>query len=96
LNFSVDASASRRVHRESHHRRPDVIEELNFRDGLHAAGGHADGAPHDARSARGVLKTRFGAYLRCQPAVALNTPPFPLRPEDLVFAASVGDVFTET
>src|SRR6266852_3246599 len=31
-----------------HHGRPDVVEELNFRDGLQAARGHADGAADDA------------------------------------------------
>src|SRR5258708_12521966 len=31
-----------------HHGRPDVVEELDFGDGLQAAGGHADGAADDA------------------------------------------------
>src|ERR1700687_4899845 len=30
-----------------HHRRPDVVEELNLDDRLQAAGGHAGGAPHN-------------------------------------------------
>ena len=38
--------------RNLHHRRPDVIEELNFHHRLHPARGHAGGAAHDVRLAR--------------------------------------------
>src|ERR1700722_1926991 len=62
-----------------HHRGPDIVEELNFRDGFESADGHAEGAPDNRALAKGVLKTRSAPYLRCKPAVALKTPPFPFK-----------------
>ena len=59
-----------------HHRRPDVVEELNFRYWLQASGSHTNGSPTMLASASGVLKTRSAPYFRCNPAVALKTPPF--------------------
>ena len=37
-----------------HHGGPDVVEELNFGDGLEAARGHADGAADDAGFRQGA------------------------------------------
>ena len=52
-----------------HERRPDVIEELNFDDGLESARRHPDRAPHDVR-----LGER-----RVEDAVAAETPLEPVR-----------------
>src|SRR5208283_164137 len=44
-----------------HHGGPDVIEELDFRDGLQASGGHADGAAYDAGFRDGRIEDAIGS-----------------------------------
>src|SRR5258708_23177148 len=46
-----------------HHGGPDVVEELNFGDGLHATGGHADCTAPDACFSEGRVETAVGAPL---------------------------------
>jgi len=46
-----------------HHGRPNVVEELDFRDRLQAAGGHADRAAHDARLSERRIENAVVAVL---------------------------------
>src|SRR5579883_2039015 len=44
-----------------HHGRPDVIEKLNFSDGLESASGHADGPAHDAGLRKRSIEDAVGS-----------------------------------
>ena len=60
-----------------HHRRPNVIEELDLRHGLQAAHRHANGAAHNARFGDRRIEAASGAEATAGRAVTLNTPPLP-------------------
>src|SRR4029077_9144966 len=49
-----------------HHRRPDVVEELNFRDGLQSTRGHADRPADNAGLCERRIKDAIVAKLTLQ------------------------------
>ena len=65
-----------------HHRGPDVIEELDLDDRLHAARRHADGAADDGGLGDGRVEQRREPKAICRPCVALKTPPLPFTSRD--------------
>ena len=80
-----------------HHRRPDVVEELNLHHRLQPARGHASGAAHEVGFRDRRVEYPFGAELDLQArgqlehtALALDQFLF-----EIFFAAAVGDVFPE-
>ena len=61
-----------------HHRRPDVIEELNLGHRLEPARRHADGAPHDGRFGERRVEAALASRTRsADRRSALKTPPLP-------------------
>src|SRR5215472_2062142 len=78
-----------------HHRGPDVVEELDFRHRLQTAGGHADGAPHDARFGQRRIEHAVGAVLALQSSGGLEYAALPFHVLEVFFAAGVGHVFAE-
>src|ERR1700683_1707578 len=55
-----------------HHRRPDVVEELNFNYGLEPARGHADRAADDVGFGERSIEHAVGAVLALEPGGRLK------------------------
>ena len=78
-----------------HHRRPDVVEKLNFHHRLQPARGHADRAAHDAGlRQRGVIAAR-AAKLPLQAMGDFEDPALAFHLGQIAFMAAVGNVLTE-
>ena len=94
--LSVRSPAQRRQFvSELHHRRPDVIEELNFDTGFIPTIAMPLARPTIDASAIGVLKHRELPNSACRPAVSLKTPPLPLTSLQMTFPAAIGNVFAK-
>ena len=78
-----------------HHGRPDVVEELDFRDGLQAAYGHPQGAPDDAGFRERGIENPVVAVFALQSRGGFEDAALPLHVPEVVFAAGVSDVFAE-
>ena len=78
-----------------HHGGPDVVEELNFGDGLQAADGHADGAADDAGFGERRVEDAVGAVFALQAGGGFEDAALPFYVLEIFFAAGVGDVFAE-
>ena len=78
-----------------HHRRPDVVEKLNFHHRLQPPGGHADGAAHNAGlRQRGVIAAR-AAKLPLQAMGDFEDSALAFHLGQIAFMAAVGNVLTE-
>ena len=77
------------------HGRPDVIEELNFDDRLHAAHGVADGAADDVGLGQRRVEDALGAELGLQAGGELEDAALAFDLGERLFAAGVGHVFAE-
>ena len=78
-----------------HHRRPDVVEELNFHHRLQPADGHADGAAHNAGlRQRGVVAAR-AAKLPLQAVGDFEDSALAFHLGQIAFMAAVGNVLAE-
>ena len=75
------------------HGRPDVVEELNLDDGLHASHGIADGPAHDIGFGQRRVEDALGAELGLQAGGELEDAAFALDLSQRLFAAGVGHVF---
>ena len=75
------------------HGRPDVVEELDFDDRLHAADGVADGAADDVGLGQRRVEDALGAEFGLQAGGELEDAAFALDLGERVFAAGVGHVF---
>src|SRR5580658_10835191 len=80
-----------------HHRRPDVIEELNLHDGLQPACGHAGGAAHDRGLGQRRIEDAVRAKLVLQAERQFEDSAFAFDQLALqiLFAAAIGHVFAE-
>src|SRR5208282_145311 len=78
-----------------HHRGPDVVEELNFRDGLKSARGHADCPADDACFRERRVEDAIVSVLALQAGGGLEDAALPFHLFEGLFAAGVGDVFAE-
>src|SRR6266436_7821315 len=78
-----------------HHCRPDVVEELDFGDGLQPARSHADGAADDAGFGQGRIENAIVAVLSLQAGGGLENAALPFYVLQIFAAAGVGYVFTE-
>src|SRR5216683_359977 len=78
-----------------HHGRPDVIEELDFGDGLEAAGGHADGAANDAGFREGRVENAILAVFSLQAGGGFEDAALAFDVLQIFVAAGVGDIFAE-
>ena len=78
-----------------HHGWPDVVEELDFRDGLQSACGHPQGAPDDAGFRERGIENPVVAVFALQSRGSLEDAALPLHVPEVVFAAGVGDVLAE-
>ena len=79
------------------HGGPDVVEELDFDDRLHAADGHADGAADDVGFGERRVEDAVGAELLLQAGGELEDAAlaFDLALAQLLIAAGVGHIFAE-
>ncbi len=79
------------------HGGPDVIEELNFGDGLEAADGHPDGAADDGGFGERGVEDAAGAEFALQAGGELEDSPFAfdLLVGEVFLAGAVGDIFAE-
>src|SRR5581483_1608504 len=80
---------------ELHHGGPNVIEELNFGDRLHAAAGHADGAAHDGGFGEGRIEAAARAELHLQAGGDFEDAALSFDFAEAGFAAAIGDIFAE-
>ena len=78
-----------------HHGGPDVIEELDFGDGLQSAHGHADGAADDGGFGERRIEDAVGAVIALQAGGGFEDAAFAFDVLEVFFAAAVGDVFAE-
>src|SRR5580700_2861933 len=80
-----------------HHRRPDVVEELNFDDGLQPARGHASGAADYSSLGERRIENAVIAEFVLQAEGKFEHPAFALDQllPEVLFAAAIGDVFAE-
>jgi hypothetical protein len=78
-----------------HHGRPDVIEELDLRHGLHAARGHADGAADDIGFGQRRIENAPGAEFLLQTCGRLENAALPFYFLEVILTAAVGHVFAE-
>ena len=78
-----------------HHGGPDVVEELNFGDGLHAARGHADGAADNAGFREGRVEDAVRTVFTLQARSGFENAALPFYVAQIFLAAGVGDVFAE-
>src|SRR5260370_6052273 len=74
-----------------HHGRPDVVEELNFGDGLEAAGGHADGAANDAGFGEGRVENAIVAVFSLQAGSGFEDAALAFDVLEIFLTAGVGD-----
>src|SRR5258708_5144285 len=81
--------------RNRHHSRPDVIEKLNFHDGLDAAQGHADGAADDVGFGQRRIEYACGAESPLQAPGSFENAALAFDVGQVFLAATVGDVFAE-
>src|ERR1700676_4897155 len=78
-----------------HHRWPDVIEELNLGDRLHASRGHSDGAPHDARFRNRSVEHTSGPKSPLQIHSGLENSALAFHTVQIVFVAAIRDVLAK-
>ena len=78
-----------------HHGRPDVVEELDFGDGLQSARGHADGAADDVGFGERRVENAIGAVFALQAGSGFEDAALPFHVLEIFFAAGVGNVFAE-
>src|SRR5579862_1911430 len=80
-----------------HHRRPDVIEELNLDHWLQPTRGHTGGAPHDGGLSKRSVEHPVIAKLALQAERQLEDSALTLDQLALqiFFAAAVGNVFAK-
>src|SRR6266481_4136916 len=78
-----------------HHGGPDVVEELNFGDGFHASGGHADCPAHDACFSEGRVEDSVGAIFALESCGGFEDAALPFYVLEIFLAAGVGNVFAE-
>ena len=78
-----------------HHGRPDVVEELNFRNRLQPSNGHADGAPHDRSFGDRRIEHAARAVLALQARSGLEDAALPFHVGQIFDAAAVRDIFSE-
>ena len=80
---------------ELHHRRPDVVEELDLDDRLQLARRHADAAADDRRFGERRVEDAIVAVQALQPVRDLEDAAFAGDDVQNLRAAGVGDVFAE-
>ena len=80
-----------------HHRRPDVVEELNLDHRLQPARGHARGAAHDRGLGQRRIEDAVRAKFVLQAEGELEDSAFAFHqlPLQVFFAAAIGYVFAE-
>src|SRR5579859_1151657 len=78
-----------------HHRGPDVVEELNFGDGLEPPRGHADGTADYGGLRQGRVENTVVAVLALQAGGGFENAALALDLLQIDFAAGVGDVLAE-
>src|SRR5580698_5080919 len=80
-----------------HHRRPDVIEELDFNYWFESASCHARGASYDIGFCQGRIEDAVSPEFHLQSGGQLEDSAFAFYqlPLYVLFAAGVGDVFAE-
>ena len=78
-----------------HHRGPDVIEELYFRNGFQTARRHADGAAHDGGFSQRSIEGAAGAELHLQPGGDLEHSAFAFDVVEIFLARAIGHVLAE-
>ncbi len=78
-----------------HERRPDVVEELDLHDRLQAAGGHADGPPHDGGLGEGGVVDPPGSVSALEVVGDLEHPPLALHLVQALLAGAVRHVLPE-
>ena len=78
-----------------HHRRPDVVEELDLDDRLQSARGHADGAADDVRLRERRVEHAIAAEGALQPVRDLEDAALARDRCERVGAAAIGDVLAE-
>src|SRR5258705_18866 len=75
--------------------RPDVVEELDFHDGLEAPGREPDGSTNDVGFGQGGVVHAVAAELALQPPRHLEDAALALHFLQVLHAADVGDVLAE-
>src|SRR5262249_4164978 len=78
-----------------HHRRPDVVKELDFRHRLQSARGHANRAAHDAGFGQRGIENAVSAVFALQSGGGLENAALPFYIFEIFFAAGIGDVLAE-
>ena len=78
-----------------HHRRPDVIEELNLRDRLQPAHRHSQRAPHDARLGNRRVEHAHRSESPLQAGGRLENAALPFHAGQIFFAPAIGHVLAE-
>ncbi len=74
---------------------PNVVEELDFDDGLEASGGHADGAADDVGLGEWGVEDAVFTKLSLEACGDLKDAAFAFDVGEVLFTGDVGDVFTE-
>ncbi len=80
---------------ELHHGRPDIVEELNLRDGLQSSRGHADGPADDVGFRQRRIKNALSAIFFLQPGGGFEYAALPFDLLQIFFAADVRHVLAK-
>src|SRR5579884_2170652 len=78
-----------------HHGGPDVIEKLNFSDGLEPASGHADGPAHDAGLRKRRIEDAVGSISALESGRGLENAALPFHLLEILLAAGIGNILAE-
>ena len=78
-----------------HHRRPDVIEELDFDDGLQSAGGHAGSAADDGGFGDGSIEDALRSKDGLEALGGLEHAALAFDLLQALLVAAIGDVLAE-